>query len=1253
MLDNIFSPQAIEAIGWTLLYFIWQGAVIAVLLATALRLLRKVSANMRYAAACSAMILFVVSAVVTMQIAAPARVNVPVHAEIVEPAGEPPATAAVEEVPGPSKALTAKLAQIATEAPSVSWKERIVASAKKLLPHIVFFWTVGVLLLSVWHLGGWAQLQRLRRRLIKPVSEAVQANAKRLAELIGVPRAVELTESALVQVPTVIGWLKPLILLPASALTGLSGEQLEAILAHELAHIRRYDYLVNMFQTVIEIVGFYHPAVWWVSHRIRIERENCCDDIAVRVSGDGLGYAKALTAIEELRGGHRLAVAASGGSLLDRVRRLVGSDLRQQNSSGRAPALIAVLLVLALAVPITIALTSDEGVNLPVRFIASDNDGKVERYHWRLNLTKAVRLSWHSFKIEGDSIGGYWGGTNGTLTSPSNGTNVDYQLIISKEGDNLDYLMRRIQSRQDLEGYDDAATSSRKQIALPECDQIRTYILKQPVGLSEKYLPFWKRDFIKDGRVILTLMYAVRIEGYVAVISGRKEDIQSVPTIKDITDNTNDMVEIEESSMQVEGAEGWGQAIDEENDSSVRDTARGAIENIRGQMRSLPVLADDSLNNLPGDSLILKVLGQKIYLKDINPSQAQMEKHRNNKTQEEFDRWLQQQRKSNISGYFRVLFERYTQEQGVEVTDTDVEQFNKSMQRTISSQIEEAQKKINSLEKELKADNLDNKKRSELNNRLDIYSKRIKRRSKSKKVFEGRNSAVERTIIGWKINNQLYKQYGGRVIFQQAGPEPLDAYRKFFEDQQSKGHFEFYNKQAEELFWDYYRNEKIHTFYSDTAEAKNMMDTPWWLHEPEETLSREDVILWGHATNGFQARIRTRKLAFRTDETATIIVDLLNTGDDEFLCSPHDLFFEIEVDGRWYKQSEPGYISALVMFLPPKKIRYDFAEIKLTDQWLSKEKESVKLNLSLGIHAIRIKYKTMPDSRLATVKTVSNTTVEAVSNQIRFKILPPKSKKNRKDPRKKPIPRGELDELVELKEIVYKNIETEKLVKAVSYLHNRRKHAKTVDAGKEVLKRNLTDKQGAEVRFYMAKSYEALSDGPLVRQTYQEIIELYPEYERNLEIASKLGQLHSSTIIHGTERDVEKAIKWFRYAIDNYSNPDTFYWEVLRAHMGLGNLLCGGKEHLEAKKHYEFIYSADSTKMMHLPYGTSGHRKHNLKMLFIIKQAARRHLVSWCVRSDTKESEENLKSLVKKFSNDYEIIELAEIELEKLKEREF
>src|SRR6185503_3583474 len=121
-----------------------------------------------------------------------------------------------------------------------------------------------------------------------------------------------------------VGWVKPAVLLPAAALTGLSTVQLESLLAHELAHVRRHDYLVNLLQGLIETLLFYHPAVWWVSRQIRREREHCCDDIAVALCGDVKLYAGALAQLEELRG--RVlepALAATGGELLGRIRRLL------------------------------------------------------------------------------------------------------------------------------------------------------------------------------------------------------------------------------------------------------------------------------------------------------------------------------------------------------------------------------------------------------------------------------------------------------------------------------------------------------------------------------------------------------------------------------------------------------------------------------------------------------------------------------------------------------------------------------------------------------------------------------------------------------------------------------------------------------------------------------------------------------------------------------------------------------------------
>ena len=154
----------------------------------------------------------------------------------------------------------------------------------------------------------------------------------------------------MVEVPTVIGWLRPVVLVPGSALAGMAPYQLEAILAHELAHIRRHDYLVNLLQTLVETLLFYHPAVWWLSHRIRIERENCCDDLAVSLCGDPYAYAKALADLEELRAdsGH-LALAATGGSLIHRVRRLIATPSHAGRGPGWLAASTAVVLISAIA----------------------------------------------------------------------------------------------------------------------------------------------------------------------------------------------------------------------------------------------------------------------------------------------------------------------------------------------------------------------------------------------------------------------------------------------------------------------------------------------------------------------------------------------------------------------------------------------------------------------------------------------------------------------------------------------------------------------------------------------------------------------------------------------------------------------------------------------------------------------------------------------------------------------------------------
>jgi TonB family protein len=199
---------------------------------------------------------------------------------------------------------------------------------------------------------GWLDVQRIRRHAERMIASPLRDTLDRIADELGVKRHVQFFESSLVDVPTVIGWLRPTILVPASALAGLAPSQMEAILAHELAHIRRFDYLVNGLQNVVETVLFYHPAVWWVSGEMRREREHCCDDLAVTLVGSRVTYAGALASLEESRErALTFGVAATGGDLLARVRRVLGAPAprRQQPSMLLAAVVIAGLSVVGLA----------------------------------------------------------------------------------------------------------------------------------------------------------------------------------------------------------------------------------------------------------------------------------------------------------------------------------------------------------------------------------------------------------------------------------------------------------------------------------------------------------------------------------------------------------------------------------------------------------------------------------------------------------------------------------------------------------------------------------------------------------------------------------------------------------------------------------------------------------------------------------------------------------------------------------------
>ncbi|HWB07863.1 MAG TPA: TIGR03067 domain-containing protein [Pirellulales bacterium] len=223
---------------------------------------------------------------------------------------------------------------------------------------IVTAWGLGVVFCSLRPLLGWYTLRSLRRVGVSPASDEVLAALRRVSERLGVRRAVGALQSTVALVPMVIGYLRPVILLPLGLVTSVPAAQLEAILAHELTHVRRHDFIVNVLQTLVETLFFYHPAVWWLSRQIRVEREHCCDDHVVMLLDNRVEYGRALVAIDELRGRNMvLALGATDGPLLSRVRRIVGvaPDRAQTCCFARWPIACVGLVTLGLVVTIAFA----------------------------------------------------------------------------------------------------------------------------------------------------------------------------------------------------------------------------------------------------------------------------------------------------------------------------------------------------------------------------------------------------------------------------------------------------------------------------------------------------------------------------------------------------------------------------------------------------------------------------------------------------------------------------------------------------------------------------------------------------------------------------------------------------------------------------------------------------------------------------------------------------------------------------------
>jgi beta-lactamase regulating signal transducer with metallopeptidase domain len=304
-LTNWLSPSALHSLGWTLLHFLWQGTAVAALAAVLMMLCRR--ASTRYTLAVGALALMLAAPVVTFFFLSSSNAfsGAPVPAKSFSAAGTRPTS---------TNSTTAR---------NSSGFSRLSPSLDA-LPWLVEAWLLGVAFFSLRSAGGFLLLERERRKQSITASARVLAMCQNLQRRLGLERAIRYCECTWLQAPAVIGWFRPIVLLPVTALTGLSEEQLQLVIVHELAHIQRLDPFVNVFQISVETLLFYHPAVWWLNQRIRAEREHCCDDVAVSLCGNPVEYARALTLMEEWRTAPALAMAANRGPLSERIFRVLG-----------------------------------------------------------------------------------------------------------------------------------------------------------------------------------------------------------------------------------------------------------------------------------------------------------------------------------------------------------------------------------------------------------------------------------------------------------------------------------------------------------------------------------------------------------------------------------------------------------------------------------------------------------------------------------------------------------------------------------------------------------------------------------------------------------------------------------------------------------------------------------------------------------------------------------------------------------------
>ncbi len=344
MFEYLQTHPIVQAMGWTLVHSLWQAVIIAIILRGLLIFIPAAQARWRYALSLLAMITVLASSVWTFQ----------THYRVERAAMDIKiATQSLPAIETTGAAPAAPTVQVNYEQGQDFWNElnRRAQNLIPLLPTFVLLWLTGSMMVLIWLAYSWWDANRLVNLKTSPVPAEWLQRLEDLKEKMGVSRRVRLYFSEKVSDALTLKHFKPVILLPIGILNALSTAEVEAILLHELAHIRRWDYLVNCFQLVLEVLYFYHPAVWWIGRQVRESREHCCDDLALYLGGsDPLEYAQALTNLTAFSFTQKIPFAMNArGNKKDftvRIKRLFGVQPARSLGKSFLSALLAGIMLL-------------------------------------------------------------------------------------------------------------------------------------------------------------------------------------------------------------------------------------------------------------------------------------------------------------------------------------------------------------------------------------------------------------------------------------------------------------------------------------------------------------------------------------------------------------------------------------------------------------------------------------------------------------------------------------------------------------------------------------------------------------------------------------------------------------------------------------------------------------------------------------------------------------------------------------------